>query len=687
MKKVILSFFICFFLINYISAQPTASKKTSLEEKFYISAADLNVLLTNLQTAPFVNEGCSEADCKKINIYFNALYNLREDVMQYYLALDASKNISKDQWFLYLDQTYKNENLKWALITNLRFKDAWAGASSFLLDLASGAQIFKAGNHVSKKGIEKFLQILNDLDGLLAQINTLYKHVSNDSGANIISSATSDDWANLYSGLKSGLDLLVQAVEVYNKVDANLTGSKLKKARISRGFAITAAVGQLLNIYSNYERKGMKDAIKELDKVLKPNQEVQSGHYDTYILKRKLLDVLDTIRKEINLRYDGLFDLNLRCKGLTKRNPRKAIEIGERKFGNALMYYKELLLITTPNLTNAWKDIEECNEIARNIQFVVNDGLGKKRSTYIEIIRESDQKNLYKGSTSSKAFILKLYPDSYTLEIYDGHTLDGIQSPGTTFTNLAVNVTKDSVITLSPFGRIDLKVVDTEGKPVDFRYKFTNKAGKLIAYSMTSSAKTVQRDLLAETFDLELSYKYNTEKEVKKNIKIQANQRNTLHFVYDEGTFTQKENVVVETVNESVANTSDFKPTPPKIAPDGWIAGTVYNTTNGTCDWKNSVLIFVNHGGELMNLETGTIVKEIAVLPGKEAKIAVPMHAKSSFLRVFMQNPEGNERISFWSLKNPKHNWWYAVGCEDGYGPPNTCDDGKGNSGCQYLPH
>ena len=687
MMKQTLFFLTCVIAIHYSTAQPNTTNTPSLDEKFYMSSDNLHSILTHIKTAPFVNEGCSEADCEKINTYYNTLYNLREDVRQYYLALNASKNISKNQWFLYLDQTYKNENLKWALTTNLRFKDAWAGASSFLLDVASGAQIFKAGNHVSKKGIEKFLQILNDLDGLLAQINTLYKHVSNDSGANIISSATSDDWANVYSGLKSGLDLLVQAVEVYNKVDANLTGSKLKKARISRGFAITAAVGQLLNIYSSYERKGMKDAIKELDKVLKPNQDTQSGHYDTYILKRKLLDILDNIRKEINLRYDGLFDLNLRCKGRTKRNPRKAVEIGERKFGNGLLYYKAILLKTIPNLTNAWKGVEECNKIARNIQFIVNDGLGKKRSTYIEIIRESDQKNLYTGSTSSKASILKLYPDSYTLEIYDGHTFDGIQSQGTTLKNLVINATKDSIVTLSPYGRIDLKVVDKKGKPQAFMYKFKNKEGKVIAYSMSASSKTVQRDVLAETFDLELGYQYNYEKELKKNIKIQPNQLNKLHFVYDEGTFTQEENPVEETVNESVANISNFKPTPPKIAPDGWIAGTVYNTTNGSCDWKNKALIFINNGGVLMNLETGKIVKEIIVLPGKEAKIAVPGSRSSSFLRVFMQNPEGNKGISFWLLKNAKHNWWYAVGCDDGFGPPNTCNDGSGDAGCVYLPH
>ncbi|MBC8756212.1 hypothetical protein H2O64_16160 [Kordia sp. YSTF-M3] len=687
MKKRVLSFFTCLLLINYISAQPSESQKPSLDARFYISTADLNVLLTNLQTAPFVNEGCSEGDCEKMNTYYNALYNLREDVRQYYLALDASKNISKNQWFLYLDQTYKNENLKWALITNLRFKDAWAGASSFLLDVASGAQIFKAGNHISKKGIEKFLQILNDLDGLLSQINALYKQVNTDSQANILSSATSDDWANLYSGLKSGLDLLVQAVEVYNKVDASLTGSKLKKARISRGFAITAAVGQLLNIYSNYERKGMRDAIKELDKVLKPNQDVQTGHYDKYILKRKRLDILDNIRKEINLRYDGVFDLNLRCKGITKRKPRKAIEIGERKFGNALMYYKAILLKTTPNLKSAWKGIEECNEIARNIQFIVNDGLGKKRSTYIEIIRESDQKNLYTGSTSSKASILKLYPDSYTIEIYDGHTFDGIQSQGTTLKNLAIKATKDSIVTLSPYGRIELKVVDKEGKLQEFRYSFKNKENKEIAYAMTSSAKTVRRDLLAETFDLELSYKYNSEKEIKKNIKIQANQLNKLHFVYDDGTFTQEENPLVETVNESETSTSDFKPTAPKVAPDGWVSGTVYNTTNGSCDWKNKTLIFINQGGFLMNLATGEISKEITVLAGKEAKIAVPARAESSFLRVFMLDADGKQRISFWLLKKPKHNWWYAVGCNDGFGSQNTCNDGNGNAGCEYLPH
>jgi hypothetical protein len=154
MKKRILLFLTLLLLINYAKAQPS---EPQLDEKFYISATDLTALLTNLKTAPFVNEGCSEVDCEKINTYYNTLYNLREDVRKYYQALDASKNILKDQWFLYLDQTYSNENLKWALITNLRFKDAWAGASSFLLDLASGAQIFKAGNHVSKKGIQKFL--------------------------------------------------------------------------------------------------------------------------------------------------------------------------------------------------------------------------------------------------------------------------------------------------------------------------------------------------------------------------------------------------------------------------------------------------------------------------------------------------------------------------------------------------
>lgn len=684
MRKQVLLFLAFLLAINYTIAQPV-KKKPSLDKKFYISTRDLNSILANLKTAPFVNEGCSEADCEKINRYYNALYNLREDIRQYYLALDASKNISKDQWFLYLDQTYKNETLKWGLVTNLRFKDAWAGASSFLLDLASGGQVFKAGNHISKKGIQKFVQVINDIDALLAQINALYKHVTNDSGANVISEATSNNWADVYTGLKAGLDLVVQAVELYNKVDASLNPSELKKARISRGFAVTAAVAQVLNIYSSYERKGMRDAIKELDKVLKPNQDTQSGHYDKYHLKRTLLDNLDQIRKEINLRYDGLFDLNLRCKGVRKREKRKPIEIGERKFGNALLYYKAILLSTNTNLTSAWKGIEECNEEARNIEFVVNDGLGKKRSTYIEVLRESDQKHLYKGSTSSKASILKLYPDSYAVKIYDGHTLDGIKSQGTTITNLAIKTTKDSIVTLNPYGRIDLKVVDKEGKPVDFMYKFKNSKGKVIAYAMTASSKTVQRDLLAETFDLELGYKYNHEKEVKKNIKIQANQLNKLHFVYDDDTFIEEENVP-NVVTETRNNPSKFTPTEPKRAPKGWVSGTVYNTTNGSCDWKNNTLIFVHHKDKLMNLETGEIMDEIVVLPGKEAKIAVPGNVEAAFLRVFIKNSEGNDRISFWLLKKAAHNWWYAVGCDDGYGPPNDCDDGKGNSGCKFLP-
>jgi hypothetical protein len=228
--------------------------------------------------------------------------------------------------------------------------------------------------------------------------------------------------------------------------------------------------------------------------------------------------------------------------------------------------------------------------------------------------------------------------------------------------------------------------VDTKGKPQQFMYKFKNSDQKVVAYSMTSSSKTVKRDLLTETFDLELSYKYNSEKEVKKNIKTQANLLNTLHFVYDDGTFTQEEIPAIETVNENVTNTSDFEHIKPKVAPTGWVAGTVYSTTNGACDWKNQTLIFVSHFGKLMNLETGEISKEIIVAPGKKAHIAVPENTVA-FLRVFRQNNTEKERISFWSLKNATHGWWYAVGCDDGNGLPNTCNDGHGKSGCQYLPH
>lgn len=674
-------FFILLFFVNTNTAQPI-----QLDEERYMILDELNALLATIKTAPIVNEGCTELPCDAVNVYYNALFNFREDVSRYYQALEASKNISQDQWFLYLDQTYRNENLKWALITNLRFKEAWAGASSFLLDLSSGAQVFKAGNHITKKGIAGFLQAIDDFDGFLSQINALMKHGTNDSGTSVISATLSDDWSNVYTSLKASLDLIVKGVELYKKVDASLSGSELKKARVSRGLAITAAVAQLLNVYSSYERKGMKDAIKELDKVLGPNQSTQSLHYDKYITKRKLLDVLDKIIQEIGFRYEGIFDLNLRCKGKVQRAVRPSIVIDKREYGTALQVYKKILLQTNTIMANAWKNIKECAPEKRKYQFVVNNGLGKKRSAFIEVLRVSDGKQLYRGSTSSKASILSLYPDAYTFEIYEGHTLDGIMSPATTISDFKLNSAVDTIINFNPFGRIALKVTDKAGTPQNFRYTFKNKAGKIVAYAMTSSSKTVKRDLLAETYNLELSYNYDSKRELKQNITILPNQLNTLHFVYDEGRFTQEKNAVTETTSTSHLPTKEFIPTPPKTAPENWISGTVYNTTNGSCNWKNSTLIFRSHRGTFLDLKTNKVVKEVHVLPGQNAEIAV-REDEANFLRVFRVTSDGEERISFWLIENPNYGWWYAVGCDDGFGPPNACNDGKGNTACRFLPN
>ena len=540
--KPLLFILVITFCTNSVYSQPT---KRTLEEQFYMSVDELTDVLNTIKSAPILNEGCQDADCEKVNAYLNSLSNLNYDIIKYYEALNASKTISKDQWFMYLNQTFKDENLKIALITNHRLRDAWTNFASGVLDLASVWNLYKTGRYSSSKGLSILTAAVATVDGTLSGLNIVMKGVFLSGGTSFIGTITSDEWNNMYSKLRGAIEFVSEGLALYKKVDdaLGLSPKDLIELKRNRRANIAAAILQLTTIYLSNDNKKMKDHINELDKILMPNQATQSLHYDKYVLKRELLDILYTINSEISLRHDGLAYLNRKCKN--KLIPKKHIniEISERKFGHALMYFRKSIKTSTSELAKNIVGIEDCNPKATTHQFLIKDGLGKSRTAYIEVTRDSDQKSIYIGSTSRKSSILSLYPDTYTVYVHS-YRENNIESKEVTIKNIKVDESiKEQEIPIIPYGRVSLKVVDKNGKPVSFRYEFFNEDGITKDISFTSNSNERLIDLPADiTYSLDLGFEYNYEKERKENIIIIPKQLNKLHYVYDEGKFIDPKN-------------------------------------------------------------------------------------------------------------------------------------------------
>jgi len=534
------------FLLSICFHVQSQNTKYPLEESFYISINDLDIILDKITKAPIVNERCKEPNCDKIKKYYTSLFNFKKDLELYKEAIEASKNISKNQWKNYFNQTFDNEELKTQLTRNLALREALTNISSVALDVASLTNALQTGSGVqSKSTLTQLTAAVAALDGMLSSLNLLMKVLTGDTGTTVIGTISSDDWNNIYSVLRGVYELITESLALYKKVDNALGALEdIKEMKRLRKANLVAAVVQFVNIYVSYQNKQMKKHLTELDNVLTPNQRTQTLHYEKFILKRRLSDKMDHIFAVLNTKYYGLRELNKICNGNVKREARDTVIIEERKFGHALKYYKSVLLKQKEGIDNNWAGINDCYETSRKYQFQVYDGIGKKSSAYLRIYRKSDGKKLYESSTSN-AKKFNLFPDVYNIEMYKGYTSNNIEYEGVELKDFEITGDeKSNIIDLKPFGRINLDVVDKSGKPLQFGYKFLRN-NKLVASAFTESSKIIVRDLHANS-SLDLKLNVGWDSEIKKGITLVPGKINKLHYVFDDGKFIEEKIEVIE---------------------------------------------------------------------------------------------------------------------------------------------
>lgn len=317
---------------------------------------------------------------------------------------------------------------------------------------------------------------------------------------------------------------------------------------------------------------------------------------------------------------------------------------------------------------------------SREYTFKILDGLGNERTAYLEIIRNSDSKSLYKEAMDSNTKF-SLTPDSYTIKIDAKYFLNGMKSQKALLNNITIK-DNEGAIELSPFGRVSLKVSDKEGKPQVFSYKFFDAQRNIVDYSFTSSSKEQIMDMdVNTTYELELSAGFSYERQVKKNITIKPKQINNLHYIFDDGKFEEIEKTPTESPAPiSTAGSSESMDI--KEVPVGWAKGLLFNSNDGACDrYKGKTLVFVNRNRKFYNLATGEFNERIRVTAGQKAQVAAP--ADGGHYRVLVIHEDGSKQaISFWYLDRVVDGWWFAAGCDDGTKPiSSNCFNGIDNRG------
>lgn len=324
-------------------------------------------------------------------------------------------------------------------------------------------------------------------------------------------------------------------------------------------------------------------------------------------------------------------------------------------------------------------------------RFKILDGLGSPITPYFKITRKSDGKMMYNGP--SKSDNIRLARGNYMVEINESINWNFFRVSPATITNVEINTYESNDITLRPYGRVNLEVVDKAGKPIDFRYAFKDSyTNKTIASSLTAQQKPVITDVQANVaLKLEVIHAFDSH---KTEVTLNPGTVNKLKFVYDNGKFESLQNTQVST---SPANLNpDVVVKALNNAPYGWVAGTLYNSNDGSCKALiGEHLRFTNRfsGTKFLNMETGEYVESLLVPPGGQVQVAIKLdqrwHLRAYQVDTTMKQKGGP--ISFWFPENMKKGWWYAVGCYDGTRPKSNCDNGvgvggyKSSSSCKTL--
>ncbi len=531
---ICLSFFISF----------TAYSQDVLGGKDYIASEDLKQLLNTIKSAPTIHENCIDVDCKQIETYANALYNLREDIIIYLDYLRKSQAEYKKQWhgYIYLDK--KNRESLLELENEVALSEACLTIGTVILDVVNVGSAIK-NNSVANNIPELIIKFIDRADVLLSALNIVSRYTSENPNSSALDELSGGPTLNtLYISLRAEFDFLKESLlnfeelKVLAKNWKNLSEIqrevKLDNPSITGVFL---AIGNLLSLVASHKIDKLKNNIKGFEENIRKDNAFQGEQFDKYHHHFTLIDLLNKIFAETNYTYYNLREANARCFKHLTRERRKAIDTS---FGRGLRDYKPHIETASKQIANSWKGIKECPYTApKYYQFVILDGLGQSYYTDIQIL--SYYKTYYYGNVKDITRI-KLYPSNY--EIYLSESENGRQ-PSLYIQNYnitgkeAINYDSIATITLKPFGRLKLNVVKNttdltdftpKKQPIEFSYRVESNK-RLVTEGKVNGSREL--DLPADT-NLKLIITNTDGKSITKDIKLQPTTTKAVEVVFDE---------------------------------------------------------------------------------------------------------------------------------------------------------
>ncbi|WP_034045266.1 hypothetical protein [Wocania ichthyoenteri] len=560
---------ICFFFSFTVFGQP---QKPIVNDPNLFTNSELTNILKQIEKAPILHPDCISNKCEEVIKYHKAIYGLYSELSIYSVYLVRYQEQYRDTWINYVNQTIANENLRAEMEYTLAWKTALADFSAYFLDLSNLYSSIKSGKHIDPSVVssllKRYYKNLKDLYDTIAKIDETVKKFADLPKVNNNLTEYIETWKSVSSVLKNGLKILKDGITLYQSLDRpqGLSPADLLKERRGRITNIGTAIASLLQIYAKYERKQMQDAIDDLKKVLKANEDMQTHTYSKHVYLSGLINHLEDAELALTKRKAGLYVINYRC---NKNNfELEKLDDYQMSFAKGLAVHKAVIENIMSTFKDSYSLIAPCKE--RQYQFIVLDGAGKRYESYIKIIRKKDGKALYEQPTyiRGQSAEFTLLPDFYTLEIYEGTGSDAARVSALTINDFEIEGNEESEITLRPFGRVDLEVVDKSGKSSIFDYKFVNDENQIIQRGLTTDKVLIDLPV-NQVINLNISHGLYGEK--KKDVFVSPDHINKLRFVYEDKKF----------VNSEVPNLSGT-----------WIA------TNAYCGDENSqIAIKINHRG------------------------------------------------------------------------------------------
>jgi len=569
--KINFKLLLCFLFSISVFGQP---QKPIVDDPNLFTNSELTEILKQINNTPILHPDCISNKCEEVVKYHKAIYGLYNELSNYSVYLVRYQEQYRDTWTNYVNQTIDNEDLRSEMEYTLAWKTALADFSAYFLDLSNLYSSIKSGKHIDPSAVsgllKRYYRNLKDLYDTISKIDETVNKFADLPKVNEDLTKYIETWKSVSSTLKNGLKILKDAITLYQSLDRpqGLSPADLLKERRGRITNIGTAIASLLQIYAKYERKQMQEAIDDLKKVLKANEDMQTHTYSKLAYLSGLINHLEDLEFVLTKRKGGLYIINYRCNKNNDNLESKNSENLELGFAKGLAFHKAAIENIMSTFSDSYKYIETCKE--RKYQFKILDGKGKRYESYIKIIRKKDGKSLYEKPTHirGQSASFALLPGFYTLEIFEGTGSDGARVSALTIDDFEIQGNEEDEIILRPFGRVELEVVEKSGKSTVFDYKFKNEDGKIIQSDNTTERVLID---LPSNMELTLDVGHGLYGEKKRNIFVSPDHITKLRFIYEDKKF----------INSEVPNLSGL-----------WTATSTY------CGDENSkVIVKINHRG------------------------------------------------------------------------------------------